>query len=189
VCARVPFVYEPSVYAVSFRATHQLKEGHPSVNPLLLSAAPLLAPPLSARRVLLLPIRSCPYCPLRFCLHNSRLRFPANSKLNWATDRVQHGEAYTVEHSVRGPLKGYRTLRHEAGLGGFTVFRLSSYDAATCLLLDLETAQHVCVYVCTYLVAPAHARTRAHRPVAPRQSSGVSQKPHPTACLQAGIPH
>ena len=39
--------------------------------------------------------------------------------------------------------------------------------------------------------APAHARTRtrAHRPAAPRQSSGVSQTPHPTACPQAGIPH
>ena len=29
--------------------------------------------------------------------------------------------------------------------------------------------------------APAHARTRAHRPAAPHQSSGVSQTPHPTA--------
>jgi len=34
--------------------------------------------------------------------------------------------------------------------------------------------------VCTDSAVPAHARTRAHRPAAPRQSSGVSQTPHPT---------
>ena len=45
------------------------------------------------------------------------------------------------------------------------------------------------MYVCKDSAAPAHARTRAHRPAAPHQSSGVSQTPHPTtACLQAGIP-
>jgi len=44
-----------------------------------------------------------------------------------------------------------------------------------------------CTYVCKDSAAPAHARTRAHRPAAPRQSSGVSQTPHPTACPQAGI--
>ena len=41
----------------------------------------------------------------------------------------------------------------------------------------------VCMYS-KYSVAPAHARTRAHRPAAPRQSSGVSQTLHPTACPQ-----
>jgi len=45
------------------------------------------------------------------------------------------------------------------------------------------------VYVCKDSAAPAHAHTRAHRPAAPRQSSGVSQTPHLTACPQAGIPH
>ena len=33
------------------------------------------------------------------------------------------------------------------------------------------------MYVCNDSAAPANARTRAHRPVAPRQSSGVSQTP------------
>jgi len=37
------------------------------------------------------------------------------------------------------------------------------------------------MYVCKDSAAPAHARTRAHRPAAPRQSSGVSQTPHPPA--------
>jgi len=32
--------------------------------------------------------------------------------------------------------------------------------------------------------APAHARTRAHRPAAPHRSSGVSQTPHPTVQVQ-----
>jgi len=45
------------------------------------------------------------------------------------------------------------------------------------------------MYVRKDSAAPAHARTRAHRPAAPHQSSGVSQTPHPTACPQAGIPH
>ena len=40
---------------------------------------------------------------------------------------------------------------------------------------------YVCMYVCKDLAAPAHARTLAHRPAAPHQSSGVSQTPHPTA--------
>jgi len=49
-------------------------------------------------------------------------------------------------------------------------------------------------YVCTDSAAPApaHAHTHAHRTqacVVPRQSSGVSQTPHPTACPQTGIPH
>jgi len=50
---------------------------------------------------------------------------------------------------------------------------------------------YVCMYVCVCKdsAAPAHARTRVHRPAAPHQSSGVSQTPHPTACPQAGIPH
>jgi len=43
------------------------------------------------------------------------------------------------------------------------------------------------MYVCKDSAAPAHARTRAHRRAAPRQSSGVSQTPHITACPQAGI--
>jgi len=48
----------------------------------------------------------------------------------------------------------------------------------------------ICMYViCKDSAAPAHARTRAHRPAAPHQSSGVSQTPHSTACPQAGIPH
>jgi len=48
----------------------------------------------------------------------------------------------------------------------------------------------VCMYECkVWSAAPAHARTRAHRPAAPLQNSGVSQTPHPTACPQAGIPH
>jgi len=34
--------------------------------------------------------------------------------------------------------------------------------------------------------APAHARTRAHRPAAPHQSSDVSQTPHPTHGVSAG---
>jgi len=42
------------------------------------------------------------------------------------------------------------------------------------------------MYVCKDSAAPALARTRAHRPAAPHQSSGVSQTPHPTACLSAG---
>jgi len=32
----------------------------------------------------------------------------------------------------------------------------------------------VCMYVCKDSALPAHARTRAHRPAAPHQSSGVS---------------
>jgi len=47
---------------------------------------------------------------------------------------------------------------------------------------------NVCMHACKDSAAPAHARTRAHRPAAPHQSSGVSQTPHPTACPQAGIP-
>jgi len=48
----------------------------------------------------------------------------------------------------------------------------------------------MCMFVKKDSAAPAHARTRAHRPAAPRQSSGVSQTPHPTACPQAaGIFH
>ena len=47
----------------------------------------------------------------------------------------------------------------------------------------------ICMYVCKDSAAPVHARTRAHRPAAPHQSSGVSQTPHPTACPQAGIRH
>jgi len=35
----------------------------------------------------------------------------------------------------------------------------------------------VCMYVCKDSAAAAHARTRAHRPAAPCQSSGVSQTP------------
>jgi len=50
-------------------------------------------------------------------------------------------------------------------------------------------AMYVCMYVCKDSAAPAHARTRAHKPAAPRQSSRVSQTPSPTACPQAGIPH
>jgi len=43
------------------------------------------------------------------------------------------------------------------------------------------------MYACKDSVAFAHARTHAHRPAAPRQSSGVSsQTPHPTACPQTG---
>ena len=34
----------------------------------------------------------------------------------------------------------------------------------------------LCMHVCTDSAAPAHARTRAHRPAAPRQSSGVSSQ-------------
>ena len=45
------------------------------------------------------------------------------------------------------------------------------------------------MYVCKDSAAPPHARTRAHRPAVPRQNSGVSQTPHPTAFPQAGIPH
>jgi len=37
---------------------------------------------------------------------------------------------------------------------------------------------YLCMHVCKDSAAPAHARTRAHRPAAPRQSSGVSQTPH-----------
>jgi len=51
-------------------------------------------------------------------------------------------------------------------------------------------AVYVCMYVvCTDSAALAHARTRAHRPTAPRQSSGVSPTPHPTACPQAAGRH
>ena len=46
-----------------------------------------------------------------------------------------------------------------------------------------------CMSVCKDSAAPAHARARAHRPAAPRQSSGVLQTPHFTACPQDGIPH
>jgi len=53
----------------------------------------------------------------------------------------------------------------------------------------LGLVKTVYMYVYTDSVAPAHARTRAHRPAALRQSSGVSQTPHPTACPQGGIPH
>jgi len=53
----------------------------------------------------------------------------------------------------------------------------------------LYSQTHVSMYVCKDSAAPAHAHTRAHRPAAPRQSSVVSQTPHPTACPQAGIPH
>ena len=38
---------------------------------------------------------------------------------------------------------------------------------------------YACMNACTDSAAPAHARTRAHRPAAPRQSSSVSQTPHP----------
>jgi len=54
---------------------------------------------------------------------------------------------------------------------------------------NTNTALLFCMYVCKDSAAPAHARTRAHRPAAPHQSSGVSQTPHPTACPRAGIPH
>jgi len=33
-----------------------------------------------------------------------------------------------------------------------------------------------CMCTYKYSAAPVHARTRAHRPAAPRQSSGVSQR-------------
>jgi len=57
----------------------------------------------------------------------------------------------------------------------------------TCRDEDLEPKTGaVCMYVCKDSAALAHARTRAHRPAAPRQSSSVSQTPHPTACPQAG---
>jgi len=47
----------------------------------------------------------------------------------------------------------------------------------------------VCMHVCKDSAAPAHAlHTRTQARGAPRQSSGVSQTPHPTACPQAGIP-
>ena len=36
-----------------------------------------------------------------------------------------------------------------------------------------------CMYVCKNLSAPAHARTRPHRPAAPHQSSGVYFWPYP----------
>ena len=50
---------------------------------------------------------------------------------------------------------------------------------------------HRMLYVCMYVKIRRHqhVRTRAHRAAAPRQSSGVSQTPHPTACPQAGILH
>ena len=46
-------------------------------------------------------------------------------------------------------------------------------------------SEQACMYVCTDSAALAHARTRLHRLAAPRQSSGMSQTPHPTACPQA----
>jgi len=45
------------------------------------------------------------------------------------------------------------------------------------------------MYVCTHSAAPAHARTRAHRPAATRQSFVVSQTPHLPACPRGGTPH
>jgi len=41
----------------------------------------------------------------------------------------------------------------------------------------VSVSVYVYMYVCNDSAAPAHARTRAHRPAAPRQSSGVSQTP------------
>jgi len=47
------------------------------------------------------------------------------------------------------------------------------------------------VCVCKDSAAPAHARTRAHahRPAAPRQSSGVSQTPHITRLVRRQASH
>jgi len=45
---------------------------------------------------------------------------------------------------------------------------------------------HSCMYV-NIVVAPAHARTRAHRPAAPRKSPGMSQTPRDVA--DTTIPH
>ena len=45
-------------------------------------------------------------------------------------------------------------------------------------ILTYIVTMYVCMYVCKDSAAPAHARTRAHRPAAPHQSSGVSQTPH-----------
>ena len=46
---------------------------------------------------------------------------------------------------------------------------------------------YVCMYV--HIRWHQHTRVRAYRPATPRQSSGVSQTTHPTACPQAGTPH
>ena len=46
---------------------------------------------------------------------------------------------------------------------------------------SLPTILRNIMYVCKDSAAPAHACTRAHRPAAPHQSSGVSQTSHPTA--------
>jgi len=45
------------------------------------------------------------------------------------------------------------------------------------ILPELWICTYVCMHVCKDSAAPAHERTRAHRPAAPRQSSGVSQTP------------
>ena len=63
-----------------------------------------------------------------------------------------------------------------------------SYVHGRCMYVYVRSIMYVCV-ICKDSAAPAHAHTRAHRPAAPHQSSGVSQTPHPMACSQAGIPH
>ena len=64
------------------------------------------------------------------------------------------------------------------------------FSAKNIVLIGAQPSNEQTIIVYMYVgidsVAPAHARTRAYRPAAPRQSSGVSQTPHPTA--QAGIP-
>jgi len=70
--------------------------------------------------------------------------------------------------------------------------RPAEYSRVNTIDTDREITHHtsflfrrvLCMYVCTDSAAPAHARTRAHRPAASRQSSGVSQTPYPTACPQ-----
>jgi len=63
-------------------------------------------------------------------------------------------------------------------------FQHSSYYTVDVLRWDdviAEGGKHLryCMYVCKDSAAPAHARTRTHRPAASRQSPGVSQTPDP----------
>jgi len=70
-------------------------------------------------------------------------------------------------------------------VGGRPKGRRGGEESSKNFFRTRASRQVVCMYVCKDSAAPAHARTRAHRPAAPHQSSGVSQTPHPTACPQA----
>jgi len=94
----------------------------------------------------------------------------------------------TVSHRLENGT--WPTVHSRGGLPtGTRLHGMRSWSARTPLPVRSSRLLHsrclVCMYVCKYSAAPAHARARAHRPAAPRQSSGVSQTPQPHG-LSAG---